>query len=121
MKACGTNAYRLFCEFSFAISLQMKTFLLSSTSVLLFFQGFGLSNPCFSAEQGIEYGCYEHGAAGYEWEAPPRSLHTVDQVHAEDTCYQRGEHQDDGDRSHLLHDAGHTVVDDVGVSLHGGV
>ena len=121
MKACGTEADRLCGEHEFAIYLQMNAFLFSPTSVSVIFQSRSLSNPRFSAEQGIEHGGYEHGAACHKRESPPRSFHAVDQVHTEDTCDKRGEHQDDGDGSHLLHDARHAIVDDAGVSLHGGV
>ena len=37
-------------------------------------------------------------------------LHAVDEVHAEERGYQRGQHEDDGSRGQRTHDGVHVVV-----------
>ena len=45
-------------------------------------------------------------------------LHAVDEIHAEERGYQRGKHEDDGDRREGTHGGVHVVVDDAGIGVH---
>ena len=45
-------------------------------------------------------------------------LHAVDEVHTEERCYQRGQHEDDGSRGQRTHDGVHVVVDNRLVGVH---
>ena len=75
-------------------------------------------HPTSSSKQPIEGGGDYDGGYNHQGEAPPRSLHAVNQVHTEDTCDKRGEHQYDGHGSHLLHDTRHIIIDNRGVGFH---
>ena len=74
--------------------------------------------PSLLAEYTITDESHHDGEDDGDGEAPPHFFHARNQVHTEDTCHERRNHEDDIEARHLLHQARHIVVDDVGISFH---
>ena len=75
-------------------------------------------HPTSASKQPIEGGSNYDRGNNHQGEAPPRCFHAIDQVHPEDAGDKRGEHQDDGNGSHLLHDARHIIINNGGIGFH---
>lgn len=77
------------------------------------------SNPSAFSKEPVEKARDGQRAHDDDWHAPCSCFHTIEEVHAENTGYKGGNHENKTDARELFHDTRHVVVDDAGIGFHG--